>query len=83
MTVTFEGKKVFSTPHATVVVVNGEIKVMKVCRPAHTRKRGSRLTEIEHVAERDITFDTYTEFQNFVRECSEVLAAINKELYES
>jgi hypothetical protein len=69
-----ENKKVFTTPHATVVMVNGKITFMKVCRPAY--KDASRK---EH-EERDITFESFTEFWNLAIECMEVAEAVRREL---
>ena len=72
-----ENKKVFTTPHATVVIVNGEIRTMKVCRPAHEVRRGNGT---DYIAERTLVFDSYTEFTKFVEECLEVFHAVDKEL---
>jgi hypothetical protein len=68
-----ENKKVFTTPHATVVMVNGQVTFIKVCRPKYTKKN----REVEE--ERDITFESFTEFENLARECWEVAEAVNKE----
>ena len=76
--VTSKNKKVFTTPHATVVMVNGQVTFIKVCRPKY---KDPGMKGVEH-EERDITFESFTEFANLAIECSEVAAAVRKELFK-